>query len=211
MLTGKGLFELSAARGARRQVAVGVTPNNLYRSRNNAPILSGMKYLSDIKLLLCVSVLLGAPFAMHAQDAETLIAAAPAIAPTPAPFHTEHLTALRWIRRATLGASCIAGTVVNNWALHQVASQPNVVLSGPFVSNGKPKYGLVMAIGVGTCAFSGVIQETPLFGRETHRSDVINIIENLGGTGYSAWLTYHYLELRDQAHTALMAQPAIRP
>ena len=150
-----------------------------------------------------------APLALQAQDPNTLVAAASATAPATLlrPASAQHsLTALRWIRRATLATSCIAGTVVNNWALHQVASEPNLILSGPFVSNGQPRYGLLLGIGVGTCAFSVIGQETNLFGRETRRADITNIVENLGATGYSSWETYQYLSLRDQAHAALMGK-----
>lgn len=148
-----------------------------------------------MKKLILVAVLIAVPTLALARDPEPLVQA------------KSNGSGLRWLRRATLVSSCVAGTVINNWALHELASQPNVTLSGPFLSNGKPHYGALIGIGAGSCAFSAVAQETNIFGRHTRRSDLIDTFWNLGATGLGVWETYRFRSLTDQARAAQRLQP----
>ena len=126
------------------------------------------------------------------------------LAATPVLVQAEtHGGPLRWARRATLAGSCVAGTVVNAWAMHRLASEPNAQqVSGLFISNGKPHYRELIGIGAGTCAFSTLMQETNIFAGHARSSDLVSTFGNLGSLGFSTWETLKYLSLTDQARAS---------
>jgi hypothetical protein len=149
-----------------------------------------------------VLVLLAAPMAFAGDGAAFLQSA-----PEPAPAH--HVRTLRWIRRATLASACISGTVLDTWALHRLASYPNVKLSGPFIANGKPEYGELVGMFAGSCALSTFMQERHVFASsETRGLDLTYTFENVGSLGVSMWATDHFLSLSNQAAAMERVQPA---
>jgi hypothetical protein len=101
--------------------------------------------------------------------------------------------------------------MVNNWAMHRLAAQPNLHLSGPFISNGKPEYGAMIGIGAGACAFSTFTQETSILGMHTPRSDLMATFANLGSAGLSTWETLKFLSLADQARAARTQPGTLAP
>ena len=131
-------------------------------------------------------------------------AANSALVQAPAPQQKQdHLRGYRWMRRATLAASCVAGTVVDTWALHRAAANPSLQLSGPFISNGKPQYGELMGIFAGSCALSTFMQEKHVFAsRETRGLDLSYTFENLGYLGFSIWQTERLLSLANDQPAA---------
>ncbi|HZU24024.1 MAG TPA: hypothetical protein VFA04_00795 [Bryobacteraceae bacterium] len=153
--------------------------------------------------ILTVAALAALPLTVQADSAGTsgLVQAAPQ-------KHQDYLLGYRWVRRATLAASCVAGTVIDTWALHRVAANPNLQLSGMFISNGKPQYGELIGILGGSCALSTFLQEKHVFApRETRGLDLTYTFENLGSLGFSMWETSHLLSLANQGPQAARVQP----
>ena len=154
-----------------------------------------------MKHFLPAILLLAAPLAM-AGDSAALVSSAPA------PAQTTHLRAYRWLRRATLVGACISGTVLDTWALHRLASYPNVQLSGPFISNGKPNYGELIGLFGGSCALSTFMEEKHVFAsRETRTLDLEYSFENAAAIGASVWAADRFLSLANQAAAAERVQP----
>jgi len=109
-------------------------------------------------------------------------------------------------------ASCAAGTALDSWALSRVASNPNVVLSGPFIKNGKPQYGELIGIGAGLCGVSTFMQERHVFARrETRGLDLTYSFENLAVAGVMGWEASRLLSLSDQATAAAAAAQRLQP
>ncbi len=149
-----------------------------------------------MKRFISVAVLAAVPVLMRADSA----ASANLVQTSPAPAAQNHLRGYRWIRRASLAASCVAGTAVDMWALHHLASYRDVTLSGPFISNSKPNYGELIGIGAGGCALSTFLQERHAFARhETPGLDMMYTAENAGSLGVYMWATFHFLSLANQA------------
>lgn len=115
-------------------------------------------------------------------------------------------TTLKWVRRATLAASCGTALGFDTWALHRAVSQ-GARLSGLYAdSQGKPRYGLMLGINGASCAFSAFLQERRKdwsTGGET-----IWIVENSAATGVFTWTGIHLLNVGNQAQTAIAAQQA---
>ena len=161
----------------------------------------------QFKSIILMSVLAAAPASLFADGSGTsgLVQPAPGTQTT----SQDHLRGYRWFRRATLAASCVAGTAIDTWALHRLASNTNVQLSGPFINNGKPQYGELIGIFAGSCALSTFMQERHVFARrETRGLDLTYSIENLGSLGFSLYETEHFLSLANQTATpAMRIQP----
>jgi hypothetical protein len=159
----------------------------------------------NLKKMLTVAALAALPLSLRADSAGT----SGLIQPAPVPSaHQDHLRGYRWARRITLAAACIGGTAMDMWALHRVAANPNLQLSGMFVSNGKPQYGELIGILGGACAVSTFLQEKHVFApRETRGLDLTYTIENLGSLGFSGWETSHLLSLANQGPLPPRVQP----
>ena len=113
-------------------------------------------------------------------------------------------TTLKWIRRATLVASCGAGVGFDYWALHHVAAEGLQI--GGLYGDGKghPRYGLQFGINGGVCALTAFLQERKKYW--SARSEWVWIGENTFSTGLSVWSGLDMLHEADAAR-AQRVQP----
>ncbi|MEO8026901.1 MAG: hypothetical protein ABI823_10520 [Bryobacteraceae bacterium] len=112
---------------------------------------------------------------------------------------------LRWLRRATLAASCATSIVLDTWSTRSVHAAGGVETNGLFRSpGGEPNWGRIIGFKMGACAAGIVLQETSLIRRrETATSAWTAIgVNSIHSAIYSA-TTIHNFRLAGQ----LRSQP----